>query len=84
MINQDILNVVVQEIKSTPADELERRLQQSEQSAFAQSINELSAFSSSTPTAKKPKRLALRTFSVYRAEALNRRNRVKHRLSFSR
>nr|WP_312276879.1 hypothetical protein [Moraxella sp. CTOTU46711] len=44
MVSQKILNAVVQEIKSTPADELEKRLQQSEQSAFAQSINELSAF----------------------------------------
>ena len=65
MINQEILNAVVQEIQSTPADELEKRLQQSEKSAFAQSINEISAFSRSAPTAKKPKRLALRTFSVY-------------------
>lgn len=30
MINQEILNAVVQEIKSPPADELEKRLQQSE------------------------------------------------------
>ncbi len=72
MINQEILNAVVQEIQSIPADELEKRLQQSEKSAFAQSINEISAFSRSAPTAKKPKRLALRTFSVCRAEALNR------------
>ena len=35
MINQEILNAVAQEIKSTPVDELEKRLQQSEQSAFA-------------------------------------------------
>ena len=29
MINQEILNAVVQEIKSTPTNELEKRLQQS-------------------------------------------------------
>lgn len=84
MIHQEILNAVVQEIKSTPADELKKRLQQSEQSAFAQSINELSAFSGSASTTKKPKRLASRTFSAYREEVLQRRNRTKHRLSFSR
>ncbi|PAL16176.1 hypothetical protein B8W92_05650 [Moraxella osloensis] len=53
MINQDILNVVVQEIELTSADELEKRLQQSEQSIFAQSINELSAFSKSSLRDKK-------------------------------
>ena len=53
MINQEILNTVVQEIKSTPADELEKRLQQSEESAFTQSINELSAFSQSALRDKK-------------------------------
>ena len=73
MINQSILNAVIQDIKATPPDILEKRLQQAEQSNFAQSVNELSAFSASVNRAEKPKRFALRTFTVYRQERLNRR-----------